>query len=81
MGRQSEGFGRLEADDHRAWWAARDVELPAQLAKYRRDLDAIPPTDKTRREFVEWRIRFAEKRMADVCARRVKVVDREADQT
>lgn len=57
------------------------MELPAQLAKYRRDLDAIPPTDKTRREFVEWKIRFAEKRMADVCARRVKVVDRESDQT
>lgn len=57
------------------------MELPAQLAKYRRDLDAIPPTDKTRREFVEWKIRFAEKRMTDVCARRVKVVDRESDQT
>jgi hypothetical protein len=28
----------------------RDVELPAKLAKYRRDLDAIPPSDKTRRE-------------------------------
>jgi hypothetical protein len=38
--------------------------LPAQLAQYRRDLDAIPPGDKTRREFVEWQIRFAEKRMA-----------------
>ena len=47
----------------------RDVELPAQLAQYRRDLDAIPAGDKTRREFVEWRIRFAEKRMADVLAR------------
>jgi len=47
----------------------RDVELPAQLAQYRRDLDAIPPTDKRRREFVAWQIRFAEKRMADVCAR------------
>jgi hypothetical protein len=47
----------------------RDVELPAQLAQYRRDLDAIPPGDKRRREFVEWQIRFAEKRMADVCAR------------
>jgi hypothetical protein len=57
------------------------VELPAQPAKYRRDLDAIPPTDKTRREFVEWKIRFAEKGMADVCARLVKVVDRESDQT
>ena len=47
----------------------RDAELPAQLAQYRRDLDAIPREDKTRREFIEWKIRFAEKRMADVCAR------------
>jgi len=47
----------------------RDVELPAQLAKYRRDLEATPREDKTRREFHEWQIRFAEKRMADVCAR------------
>ena len=44
-------------------------------------LDTIPPTDKTRREFLEWKIRFAEKGMADVCARLVKVVDRESDQT
>jgi len=57
----------------------RDLELPAQLAQYRRDLDAIPPTDKTRREFVEWQIRFAEKRMADVCARLAKGVGCEAD--
>lgn len=34
----------------------RDVELPAQLAQYRRDLEAVPPTDKRRREFVEWQI-------------------------
>jgi hypothetical protein len=47
----------------------RDVELPAQLAKYRRDLDATPRRDKTRREFIEWQIRFAEKRMVDVLAR------------
>ena len=47
----------------------RDAELPAQLAQYRRELEAIPPTDKTRREFVEWQIRFAENRMADACAR------------
>jgi hypothetical protein len=47
----------------------RDVELPAQLAQYRRDLDATPREDKTRREFIEWQIRFAEKRMADVRAR------------
>jgi hypothetical protein len=47
----------------------RDVELPTRLAKYRRDLDATPATDKTRREFIEWQIRCAEKRLADVCAR------------
>ena len=57
----------------------RDVELPAQLAQYRRDPDAIPPTDKTRREFVEWQIRFAEKRMTDVCGRLARGVGREAD--
>lgn len=45
------------------------MELPAQIARYRRELEAIPLTDKTRREFIEWQIRFAEKRMADVCAR------------
>ena len=45
------------------------MELPAQLAQYRRDLDATPRGDKTRQEFIEWQIRFAEKRMADVCAR------------
>jgi hypothetical protein len=47
----------------------RDVELPTQLVKYRRDLAATPREDKTRREFIEWQIRSAEKRMADVCAR------------
>ncbi len=57
----------------------RDVELPAKLAKYRRDLDAIPATDETRREFVEWQIRFAEKRMTDVCGRLARGVGREAD--
>ena len=59
----------------------RDVELPAQLAKYRRDLEATPREDKVRREFIEWQIRFAEKRMADVRRRLAKVVDRESDQT
>lgn len=54
----------------------QDVELPAQLAQYRRDLDAKTAADKTRREFVEWQIRFAEKRMADVLAR-LATMDRE----
>jgi hypothetical protein len=39
--------------------------------RYRLLADAILPTDKRRREFVEWQIRFGEKRMADVCARLV----------
>jgi hypothetical protein len=57
----------------------RDVELPAQLAQYRRNLDAIPTTDKTWQEFVEWQIRCVEKRIADVCARLARGVGREAD--
>jgi hypothetical protein len=44
----------------------RDVELPAQVAAYRRDLDATPRENKERREFLEWQIRRVEKRMADV---------------
>jgi hypothetical protein len=56
----------------------QDVELPTQLVKYRRDIDATSPTDKTRREFIEWQIRFAEKRMANVCAR-LAAMGREAD--
>jgi hypothetical protein len=47
----------------------RDIELPGQLARYRRDLEAIPRGDNMRREFIEWQIRFAEKRLANVCAR------------
>ena len=55
----------------------RDVELPARLAQYRRDLDATSNGDKTRREFIEWQIRFAEKRLADVCARLATMGDEE----
>lgn len=55
----------------------RDVELPARLAQYRRALDATSNGDKTRREFIEWQIRFAEKRLADVCARLATMGDEE----
>lgn len=55
----------------------RDVELPARLARYRRDLDATSNGDKTRREFIEWQIRFAKKRLADVCARLATMGDEE----
>lgn len=51
----------------------RDVELPGQLAKYRRDLDAAPRENKVRREFLEWQIRSAERRMRDVVARLANV--------
>jgi len=47
----------------------RDVELPAQLADYRRELDTTPPTFRERRERIEWQIRRAEKRLAEIEAR------------
>jgi hypothetical protein len=58
----------------------RDVELPTQLAKFRRNLEATSSEDKTRREFVEWQIRFAEKRMADVLARLARMEGEQADE-
>jgi len=48
----------------------RDVELPTQLVKYRRDLAATTARGQDAgASFIEWQIRSAEKRMADVCAR------------
>jgi len=47
----------------------RDVELPAQLAGYRRELDATPPTFRERRERIEWQIRRAEMRLATIKTR------------
>jgi hypothetical protein len=47
----------------------RDVELPPQLAGYRRELDATPPTFRERRERFEWQIRRAQKRLGEVEAR------------
>ena len=43
-------------------------ELPGQLAAYQQELDA-GLADKTRREWLEWQIRRAQNRMADVEAR------------
>ena len=48
-------------------------ELPAQLANYQRELDAMPSESKERRERPEWQIKRAEKRMADVKARLAKI--------
>jgi hypothetical protein len=44
-------------------------ELPAQLAKYQEELAATPPESRERRERLEWQIRRAEKRMAEVRVR------------
>jgi hypothetical protein len=55
--------------DRQALEHERDVELPAQLAGYKRDLEATPRENKERRERLEWQIRRAEKRMADVKTR------------
>ena len=44
-------------------------ELPGQVAAYQRDLAATPAEKKTRREMLEWQIRRAQKRMAEVEAR------------
>jgi hypothetical protein len=43
-------------------------ELPAQLAAYQQEL-AGGHADKVRREWLEWHIRRAQKRMAEVEAR------------
>lgn len=44
-------------------------ELPAQVAAYRRELDATPPDQNDRRERLEWQIRRVQERMVDVEAR------------
>jgi septal ring factor EnvC (AmiA/AmiB activator) len=46
-------------------------ELPAQLAAYQKELEATPATFKERRERLEWQIRLAQRRMAEVEAREV----------
>jgi hypothetical protein len=55
--------------DRQALEHERDVELPAQLAGYRRELDATPIESPERRERLEWQIRRAEKRLAEIEAR------------
>jgi hypothetical protein len=52
-------------------------ELPAQIDAYRRELAATPTTAefKARRERLDWQIRHAEKRLADVTARLAAIKD------
>jgi hypothetical protein len=44
----------------------RDVEIPAQIASYRRELEATPIESTERRERLEWQIRRVQKRMAQL---------------
>jgi hypothetical protein len=48
-------------------------ELPAQLAVYRQELENAPVINKTRREWLEWQIRNAQKRMVEIERRLAKV--------
>jgi paraquat-inducible protein B len=50
--------------DRQALEHARDVEIPAQIASYLRELDATPIEFTERRERLEWLIRRVQKRMA-----------------
>ena len=52
--------------DRQALEQERDVELPAQLASYRQDLEATPRENKERRGRLEWQIRRVQKRMAEL---------------
>jgi predicted nucleic acid-binding Zn-ribbon protein len=53
-------------------------ELTTQAERYRQELDATPIEVQDRRERLEWQIRRAEKRMAEV---RVKLDRGEASST
>jgi hypothetical protein len=52
--------------ERQAWEHELREELPAQLAAYKRELDATPVTFKERRERLEWQIKRVAKRIADL---------------
>ena len=45
------------------------AELPSQIAARQAELDATPAENKVRREMLEWQIRRAHKRVAEIEAR------------
>ena len=55
--------------NEREAWVQERAELPAQIAALQRDLDATPATHTERREGLTWKIRRAEKRIAELDAR------------
>jgi hypothetical protein len=50
-------------------------ELLLELARYRRERDAVPPVSRERHEDLEWRIRRAEKRMAETEAKLARAAE------
>jgi chaperonin cofactor prefoldin len=52
--------------DRQALEHERDVEIPAQIANYQRELEATPMELRERRERLEWQIRRVQKRMAQL---------------
>jgi hypothetical protein len=58
--------------DRQALEQERDVEIPAQIANYQRELDATPIEFTERRERLEWQIRRVEKRMKGIETRLAK---------
>jgi hypothetical protein len=63
--------------EREAWEEELNEELPAFIASLPRELEATRVEDKERRENLQWRIRRAEKRMADLRARLARVPGRE----
>ncbi len=58
--------------NEREAWTEELAELAEQLASYRRELNAVPPVSRERREGLEWQIRRVEKRMAELEVRLAK---------
>lgn len=50
-------------------WEEELAELAQKAAKHREALATLPAHDRTRREFHDWLIRAAEKRMEELRAR------------
>jgi hypothetical protein len=55
--------------DRQALEQERDVEIPAQIASYQRELEATPIEFTERRDRLEWQIRRARKRLVTVESR------------
>ena len=54
-------------------------ELPVLIANYQRELDVTPVDFQERHERLQWQIRRAEKRMAEIRGRLARVESKERD--